>query len=249
MMLTSFLHEGGRVEVNIPILVYHQIEPVADRGIEKRGLVVDASTFRKQMSLLRSFGYSSIGFDDLMLILEGKAKRPRRVFILSFDDGYQGVYEYAYPILREYGFSATIFCIAEDLTRTGVADPPRAFRTLNRDEVQELLRAGFSLGSHSFSHCDLVSVSAEEAQKEISVSRTTLEDMFGVRVSSFAYPYGRHTSTIERMVEDNGYSVAVSTAFGKIHELKDRFRLKRLPIGFDQGLVGYVSRFLGCHYF
>jgi peptidoglycan/xylan/chitin deacetylase (PgdA/CDA1 family) len=240
---------GKDLSVIMPILAYHQVQPQGGQAPENRGIVVDASTFRKQMTFLHSLGYRTIPLDSLMPALEGKLQLPRKSFILTFDDGYYGVYDHAFPILCELGFKATIFCVAETISGVEPMRLTYAYKTLQRSQLNELLKGGFSLGSHSYSHYDLTGLSNGEANREICDSRRLLEDVFGVGVTSFSYPYGAYSRTLEDLVMTGGYSSAVSISRGRTHVLGDRYKLKRLAIGFDQGFIGFVSRFVGFRLF
>jgi peptidoglycan/xylan/chitin deacetylase (PgdA/CDA1 family) len=244
-MLNSDSSGGELTTIRIPVLMYHQIEPVQDSGTVKRGIVVDAGVFRKQMRWLRAFGYSAITLDDLGLMLEGRAKPPRKGVVITFDDAYRGVHEYALPILRQYGLTATVFCIAEDLDQGKGERGARAFGTLNKLQARELIESGFSIGSHSYSHRNLVGLLPADARMEVRRSKDVLEAVLGTQVTSLAYPFGSYDPALEKIVEEEGYAAAVTTEFGKEHSTGERFRLKRIPIGFDQGMVGFVTRLAG----
>ena len=90
----------------VPVLNYHQVE-------EKNGnpLTLWPDQFETQMSYLADEGYTTITIDEMMDALENGTPLPDKPVIITFDDGYADNYEYAYPILKKYGFKATIFLI------------------------------------------------------------------------------------------------------------------------------------------
>lgn len=97
----------GDYTAHIPVLLYHHLDP----NEEEDGTVLHPDTFARQMKLLRDNGYTSITFDMLIDYVEKGTPLPEKPVIITFDDGYMSNYEYALPILREYGMTASVFAI------------------------------------------------------------------------------------------------------------------------------------------
>ena len=96
----------------VPVLNYHQVE-------DKDGnpLTLWTDQFEAQMAYLAAEGYTTITIDEMMDAYEHGTPLPEKPVIITFDDGYADNYENAYPILKKYGFKATIFLIY-DFTNT-----------------------------------------------------------------------------------------------------------------------------------
>jgi peptidoglycan/xylan/chitin deacetylase (PgdA/CDA1 family) len=231
--------------IRVPILVYHQIESTENVSSATPGLVVDTRTFRRHVSLLKMFGFTSLNLDDLVSALDGSKVLPRRPVVLTFDDGYAGVYENAFPILSSQGFTATMYCIAEDFAKGGSASVKRAFPVMSHSQLAEMLKSGFTMGSHSLTHPDLTVIPNTRAKEEVASSRKLLEDFFGTSVTTFAYPYGRFGPRIQEMVRQAGYRSAVTTERGSDHSSGQKFRLHRIPIGLQQHTLGFLVRLSG----
>ena len=88
----------------VPILVYHDIGPQA-----KGRMVIGAKSFEEQMRYLKSQGYRVVSFKEFLEFASLKRQLPEKSLVLSFDDGYKSFLQYAYPILKELGFTATLF--------------------------------------------------------------------------------------------------------------------------------------------
>src|SRR4051812_9937351 len=86
----------------IPVLCYHDLQPVASND-----MVNTPSNFEAHLQWLKQHGYSTLSVDQLVAILKGREQQPERAVVITFDDGYQGVYHYAYPLLKRYGMQAT----------------------------------------------------------------------------------------------------------------------------------------------
>jgi len=86
------------------ILIYHRVLPEAD------DFAIDAVTteeFRQQIELLASY-FRVVSLKQLLDELDREALQPYTICI-TFDDGYQDNFRYAFPILQEYEVPATIF--------------------------------------------------------------------------------------------------------------------------------------------
>jgi len=148
----------------LPILYYHHVgerrEPLGHRR-----LWTSAERFREQMGYLAEKGYRCLSLRDGESLLEGKEPIPPRVTALTFDDGYENFYEFAWPVLRQYGFSATVFVVTNDVGGLSQWDPGSATPLMNWDKLCELARHGIEIGSHTASHPRLTQLSAADARR------------------------------------------------------------------------------------
>lgn len=88
----------------VPVLMYHHVTP-------QGGVInVDPTNFEAQLRWLKQHHYQSLTTQDFARHLNGEAAPPRSVLI-TFDDGYLDNWVYAYPLLRKYGFKATVFLV------------------------------------------------------------------------------------------------------------------------------------------
>lgn len=236
------MNSGDQIRtLTVPVLAYHQVAPYHGRRPERPGLVVHPRSFKRQLLLLRALGYRAIGLDQLAAALAGE-RLPRRAVVLTFDDGYHGVHDWALPLLRRFDYTASFFLIAEDFDATRSAVAERAYAVLSRTQVETLLAAGMHIGAHSYSHPRLTELTDEQARDEITRSKAVLERVFGQSISAFCYPYGAHNVQIAQTVAQAGYRCALSTAFGRRHRAAQRYALPRIPVGADQSLAAFAYR-------
>ncbi len=216
----------------IPILMYHKVSPYIHHG--GIGLRVTPDNFECQMKYLYERGYKTITLNQLFDFWDRGESPPPRTFILTLDDGYEDNYLFAFPILKKYGFTATVFLVYDHIGGYNVWDIRREtqphIKLLSWQQIKEMQAYGISFQSHTLSHPSLTTVDPQIAETEIRLSKIQLEQALGAPVNFLAYPYGRSNKNIEKMARAAGYKAALSTAFGKNDINTNRFRLKRLGI-------------------
>jgi len=221
-----FLAIGGKIfldAIYVPaILMYHSV----DRGgleLKHYGgkLNVYPETFDRQMRFLRDHGYKVIPLEKMIeLIKEGK-RVPRKTVSITFDDGLENNFTHAYPVLKKYGFPATIFVPTDFVGKEGY---------LNWDQIRLMSGDNISFGSHTMSQCWLPDLDTGELWRELAGSKRILEEKTGRGVKTLSYHMGGYNEKIKRVAEKAGYAGAVATNPGRGQPADDPYALKRLRI-------------------
>lgn len=207
----------------VPVLMYHHVRPDPGPGDPiARGLSVSPENFAAQVAYLAEHGYTSLTLGELAAVRAGRLPLPPRPVVLTFDDAYRNFYEAAFPVLRQYGFKATLFVI------TGLVDRPEY---VTWDMIYEMDHSGLvEIGSHTVWHRELPSLSDADAQMEIRDSKSLLEWRLGHPIVSFCYPVGRVGPRDAALVQATGYEIAVTTRPGRARAEDDPFLLVRQRI-------------------
>ncbi|MEW6541718.1 MAG: polysaccharide deacetylase family protein [Bacillota bacterium] len=210
--------------------MYHKVNP--DRYTGGWGLRVDPREFEWQMSYLAARGYSTITPDQLWAWLDHGAPLPPKPVLITFDDGYRDNYVCAYPIMREYGFFATVFVVANAVERTNYfdVDTQPVNVMLSWNEIRALDAAGWTIGAHTLDHPRLTAVSPGRAEHEVRGAREVLAERLGRPVQHFCYPYGEFNDHTVQTVADSGYMLAFTTVQGRVEAGDDPHTLKRLRV-------------------
>lgn len=143
------------------------------------------------------------------------ARQTRGLIGLTFDDGYEDFLSTAVPILKNLGFSATVFIVAgrlggeNDWEHRGVSRPK--LKLLGAEEIHEVARQGMEIGSHTVSHPRLSSLKPETLEREVGASREIINDIMGLPVDGFCYPYGDLDSAAVLAARKAGYLYACAT--------------------------------------
>lgn len=229
--------------MNIPILMYHQIDEPPPRGTQLRGLIVSPGSFARQMALLKLMGYRGMSMRELEPYLSGE--KQGKVVGITFDDGYQNNVENALPVLKRHGFTATCYGVSSMLggtnswdRNTGIAEKP----LMTVENWRVWLDAGMEVGSHTRTHADLTQLQSDEAVDEISASKRELEEALACEVRHFCYPYGRFTEIHRNMVQQSGYVSATTTQRGRIHAADDAFVFRRVLVARATTLIHFALK-------
>lgn len=174
------------------IVMLHQVTP----HVEASGMNMPPAKFEQLLQYLVK-KQAVFCFVSELDQYEGQSN----VFALSFDDGFQDNYQYAFPLLKKYNVKATIY----------LATQIEGIEKLNAAQIQEMSASGLiEFGAHTQHHVNLLKLSDEEAFAEMQASKKDVEVLVG-KCLSFAYPFGRFNEKHQQMAKKIGFKNAVST--------------------------------------
>jgi peptidoglycan/xylan/chitin deacetylase (PgdA/CDA1 family) len=225
---------GPREGSHIPILMYHSISDNLF-GMSHPYYQINTSpeVFSRQMRWLRNAGYRAIDLTQAWAGLEAGADLSRTI-VITFDDGYRDFYTDGLPILKQCGFTATIFLATDRIQNVPARIEGADYLTWK--DVRELHAEGMSFGSHTVTHPDFRSLGPDQLDYELGRSKEIIEDRLGVAVESFSYPHGfpeedkDYTRYLKDVLRNLGYDHGVSTILGRASQSSNRFFLPRLPV-------------------
>jgi peptidoglycan/xylan/chitin deacetylase (PgdA/CDA1 family) len=188
----------------IPILCYHNL------GAESKGrLLLAASKFEEQMRYLKSNGYRVISLAEFVEFIKLSRQLPQRSVVLTFDDGYASFKQYAYPVLKSLGFTATLF-VYTDYVGGGK-------NALSWLDLRQLAAEGFDIEAHSKTHGDLRRTPgegdvqyAQRLQAELVEPQELFQKNLGHKRPIIAYPYGSWDEAVLAKAGDSGYVAGFS---------------------------------------
>ena len=192
-------------ELSIPILTYHKF----CLGESTDEYTINIDHFRQQMHYLKENDYRVISIAQLLKCIKNNVF-PEKPVVITIDDGYKSVYTLAFPVLKKYGFPATLFLYTDFLANGS--------NQLSWSEIKEMASMGMEIGSHTLSHANLLYQKPNESyvdyinriKKEMILSKTILERNTGSTVLSFAYPYGVYSEEIRMLAKQAGYKALLN---------------------------------------
>ncbi len=214
--MTATMVADSENGTKVMVLNYHKVDNTFI------SLAVRPDDFEAQMKYLSDNGYHTISPDELYDSLAGTGELPENPVLITFDDGYEDNYTNAYPILKKYGFKATIFVITSFLGKDK--------NYMTWDQARELDANGISIESHTVDHKSMTDLTDEQLRMELVESKKKAEKELGHPVEYMAYPTGTYNLHIAEMVKEAGYKAAFTIKYGNVDKASNIYALERVPI-------------------
>jgi peptidoglycan/xylan/chitin deacetylase (PgdA/CDA1 family) len=288
----GFGHRG----LCIPILMYHSISDEPETGHPYYWINTSPAQFAEHMKFLYENEYQVISLKQAVEMVQAPSLKPEfsgstgqqinklsdnpndlkklnKPVVLTFDDGYRDFYTEAFPILQEYGFTATVFLPTAYID--GIQPSLRGKAHLSWNEVNELADRGINFGSHTVNHPQLHDLTFEEIEYEIIQSKAQIESQLNIRfeqsayiqinqtafsnlladqpfvVDSFSYPYKFQTQdeefivSLKSILQKTGYTNCSTTCIACANQSGDDMFLPRLPVNSGDDIPLFQAKLEG----
>jgi len=195
------------------------------------GTEITPAVFEAQMKELKDRGITVISLQDLLAWKRGKKNIPPRCAVITFDDGYKSQYEVAWPIMKKFGYTFTMFVYTEGVRGGSLAGGG----AITWEQLADMRDNGIDIEGHTATHQDLReghTVTVMEPggkrtkkkltgaeyeqwiQNEVVGSKQLLEQRLGIKVNCFAVPYGFYNEHVKEIARNAGYE-ATFTVYGQ----------------------------------
>ena len=218
LLVICFLFFAGvNVSANshIPVLLYHDLQ--LSYTPDKVATTITPQKFEEHIVTLLKNGYTPVSFEDVYNASLGLFSMPTNPVIISFDDGYDTNYKYAFPIIEKYKVKATIFVVAKTVGK--VLETSVHF---GWNEAKTMQQSGLvSIQSHTYDHKDLSKLDAFELERELRLSKIAIEKNLGTECSVVAFPYGSCNQKVIDAAKRAGYVVTAQVGEKGINNISD----------------------------
>jgi peptidoglycan/xylan/chitin deacetylase (PgdA/CDA1 family) len=225
---------GAKSGARVPILMYHSIsDNLFAKSHQYYQINTSPNIYARQMRWLRDHGYRTMDLPEMLAAMQAGQDLSKTV-VITFDDGYRDFYTDAMPVMKECGFTATIFLATDRVQDTPVRVEGADYLTWS--EVRELYAEGIRFGSHTVTHPVLRMLGRGQIDYELGCSKETMEQKLGVPIKSFSYPYAfpeedrDFTRYFIDALKNHGFENGVSTILGRARLNSNVFCLPRLPV-------------------
>ncbi len=195
------------------------------------GTEITPAAFEAQMKELRDRGITVIGLQDLLAWKRGKKSIPPRCAVITFDDGYKSQYEVAWPIMKKFGYTFTMFVYTEGVRGGSLAGGG----AITWEQLADMRDNGIDIEAHTATHQDLreghTIMVAEPGgkrtkkkltgpeyeqwlQNEVVGCKQLLEQRLGIKINCFAVPFGTYNEHVKEIARNAGYE-AMFTVYGQ----------------------------------
>ncbi|WP_342776154.1 polysaccharide deacetylase family protein [Leptospira gomenensis] len=192
----------------VPVLCYHHL---AAEGGPMGGYNLHPDLLEEQFKFLKAAGYKTVRLDQFYAYINGKKPSdfPEKPILLTFDDGSKTHLEVLVPLLKKYGFTASIF-----IYPTIISSGKKYYMTW--EQLKSALDSGvLDLGSHTLYHPKLPTMSRTLIRKQLLESKQILEQKTGRKVVDLAYPFGLFDPRVIEEAKEIGYRMAFTVNPGK----------------------------------
>ncbi len=219
----------------VPVLVFHNITR------EQKGrLSISSHKFEEQMRYLQAEGFRTVSLRDFLDFNAGHRQLPRKSVLLTFDDGWRSFGEYAHPLLKQLGFTATLSVYTAFIGAGREA--------LSWNDLKDLIDAGFEVQAHGKTHSDLLRRSGESdaqyakrMQAELGQPLALFRKHLGHESATLAYPYGHTNEELLQQVVQYGYTAAFTVRRQSNPAFVFPFQMSRSQIYGDMTLQEFAK--------
>lgn len=219
----------------VPVLTYHDLAPAA-----KGRMVMGAKGFEEQMRYLKANGFRVVTLKEYVEFVSLQRQLPQKSVLITFDDGYRSFLRYGYPLLKELGFSATLFIYTDYVAAGGNA--------FTWPELKKLSDEGFFVQAHSKSHGDMVRARGEGAaeydrrlEAELVQPKALFQKHLGYAPDIIAYPYGRQDDIVAQRTKERGYVAAFTVRRQGSQSFVDPHRIHRIQIYPEMSMADFAK--------
>jgi peptidoglycan/xylan/chitin deacetylase (PgdA/CDA1 family) len=190
----------------VAVIVWHDVVPAKEVWFD-----TPLDTFKAQLAAIARGGYHVVTLETLRRHLLDGAPLPSKPLALTFDDNGHGIYENAFPLLRRYGFPATMFVHSNFVGTT-----THGKRHTTWAQLREMSRSGImTIQSLTANHPpDLRLLSDADVVHELTLSRFSLRYHLGHAIYALVYPEDNYDARLERLAAANGYQLAFIEDWG-----------------------------------
>ena len=235
----AFCAEFG---MGLPVLLYHHVGPPRPGTYPE--LTIPPEQFERQMRWLARRGFVAIRPADWLAWRQGAGRLPKRPVLLTFDDAYADLTEFALPVLERHGFGAAIFAVTGLLGGTNAWDEALGcgtHRLMTAAQVREWAGRGIEFGAHGRTHADLTTLGPGELDTEIGESAKDLARHLGAPPVAFAYPYGSYNGQVQHRVRDH-FALAFTCDEGMNDLRSDPHLMRRTMVQPSDFLLDFACR-------
>ena len=232
------------VSTQVPVLMYHRVAHDGPEALSPYR--ISPELFEQQLAYLQRYGYKGLTIGEFYesWFEGGSQPMPGKPVVLTFDDAYLDFYETAWPLLRKYGFKATVSVPVDYVA--GHADWDREFgepaKLMNWEQIIELHEQGVSVGSHSCGHTRLSELSESEIYEDAKRSKNILEQKLAVEVTDYCYPYTVAGKQAQQVIASTGYKTALGGKGGNPPDRQNPFNIPRIEIFGSDSMDEFIKK-------
>jgi len=198
---------------------------------------IETEVFRQHLQYLKDSSFIVMTMGEALTYLNAPEQPYHsKVIVLTVDDGYKSFLTGAMPLLREFGYNATLFINTESVGGGSY---------LNWQELKQLMNEGIEIGNHSHTHPYFLDIPETERKKrfeaDLNLSRMLFRENLNIDPDLYVYPYGEFDQGMQEVLKSEGFRCALAQNSGVVYGGCDQFAMPRFPVA---GVFGSYKRFI-----
>lgn len=198
------------------VLVYHHFDTTTPKSTS-----INPRLFEQHLQYIKNNNFTVLRLKDLVKKIKNKEPLPKKCVALTTDDAYTSIATNAYPLLKKYNISMSVFVATEAIDKKYGA-------FMSYEQMQKTLDY-IDYYNHSYSHKYLYTLDKNTLQTNITKAQNTLKNQLNTQEKIFAYPYGEFDAKTYDVIKQMGYS-AFGQHSGAINLDSDLHNLPRFPM-------------------
>lgn len=217
------INEDPRLQQAI-ILQYHHVSNTTPSNTS-----ISPEQFAKHLQLINDMEFDVKPLSYVMNHIQSGTPFPQKTLAITFDDGYDSIYESAYPLLKAKQWPFTIFISPKAIQHNHGS-------TMTWEQLTEMSQNQVTIANHSWEHLHLLERLANETTddwkkritQDINKAQAKLEKELKQAPLLFAYPYGEFDEELKTILKNHNY-IAFGQQSGPVHFSSDLQALPRFP--------------------
>lgn len=221
LLCTAAIGKSVDPSVRLPVLMYHHL---SEKPGAQGPYVVTPTQFRSDLLYLQEQGYTAVTAQQLVDYVDGHGTLPEKPVLITFDDGYESFFAYAFPILKELNTPAVLSVIGTYTEQYSAGDDHNVnYAHVTWDEIAEMADSGLvEIGNHTYNlhtltprkGCRIKPGENEEKYKRMLQSdvqnlQDRLKAVIGKEPTIFTFPYGNVCSQGCEVIEEMGFRITL----------------------------------------
>lgn len=185
----------------------------------------EAEYLEKMITWVITNGGTFLTMDELYAHLTQGKSVPEKSVVLTFDDNYQGVYDWAVPVLDRYNVPFTVF------VHTDFVGSQQGHPKMTWDHLKELVRDHrCTVASHTASHPDdYTKLTSFEQDADLQKASDAIKTNLGIDTPYLAYANGKYNQDTLSAAEKAGIRMAFVMESGSAEDSKSILEVSRVP--------------------
>lgn len=212
-------------QVILPVAMYHHILTSPSRWND---YTISPDQFEEDLKYIKECGYTTVSAGELISWADEGTPLPEKPILITFDDGYESVYEYAFPLLKKYEMKAVVSIIGRYTDLFSDPNEPSHvnYAHLSWNQCREMKDSGLieiqnhTYDMHSNTESKRYGIRINKGESEDAYKKALYEDIGGLNAQIkeelgespfvFAYPFGALCKESKPILEELGFQMILT---------------------------------------